>query len=63
MADGQTDLDKLVGTEPADVVPWENKGAKWRPDGVAVEDKLPIKAMPMKQKAPPFKITGGGNGG
>lgn len=63
MADGQTDLDKKVGNEPADVVPWKNDGAKWRPDSLSPDDKMPVKSMPMKDTPKPFVIKGGGDGG
>lgn len=63
MADGRTPLDEKVPSEPKDPVPWGHDGAKWRPDSIPDDEKMPEKAMPMKKTPTPFKITGGGNGG
>lgn len=60
---GRTDLDKKVGTEPEDVEPWKHDGAQWRPDGISDDEKMPIKAMPFRERKAPFTIKGGGNGG
>lgn len=65
MANFRTDLDKLVGTEPEDIV--DPKGAlksfKARAPEMAMDDKLPVKQLPMADKGAPFKLTGGGKGG
>jgi len=63
MADGRTPLDQKVGSQPEDITPWGHDGARERPDAMSEDDKIPTKAMPMKQTPTPFKITGGGNGG
>lgn len=59
MADYRSDLDKKVGNEPADIVPWNHDGAQWRPDKVPEADLLPENAMPLKETKKPFVIKGG----
>ncbi len=60
---GQSELDTKVGTEPKDIIGWTNEGARWRPDNVSTEDKLPIKAMPFREREKPYRIKGAGGGG
>lgn len=54
---GQTDLDKKVGNEPADII--GTPQATDRADKLADDDKIPVKALPMKQTPTPFKLNGG----
>lgn len=59
-----TEIDGLVGNEPEEITKKYRPGTyKDRADGMAVDDKLPVKAMPMKETPKSYVIKGGGNGG
>lgn len=56
----QTDLDKLVGNEPENIVPKHQVGSyKDRAADMPMDEKLPEKALPMKETPKPFNIKGG----
>lgn len=60
----QTDLDKLVGAQPEDIVPKHQQGTfRDRAAEMPADESVAVKALPMKKMEAPFKITGGGDGG
>lgn len=59
-----TEIDKLVGSEPEDVAPKLQVGTvRDRAAEMSDDEKMPVKAMPMKETPKPFNIKSTGSGG
>lgn len=55
----QTDLDKLIGNGEEDLHKKADVGTyKNRADDMPDDEKLPVKALPMKETPKPFNIKG-----